>query len=374
MEASDTVSIKKIAIIGAGISNLTFLHSLKKNDKVEIHIFERSKVLSGRAATRKRNEYYFDNGANFFEAIDPKIQNIIHNQLSTENLVEIRKPIFQFDKNFKIDFDENNSREHNTFSKYTYKQGINHLGNLLLKNVKINYNLQFSKNITKIKQLGNNNWQLFCENEDLGIFDYIIFGVPSPNIARVLLNSEFNQIDKEFFDKSADVLISSTYEKTFSLSIAFEKSEFNENDKNYDFSKFFALVNSDNKSSISWVCVDNEKNIGESELYKKNLILNVQMSNEFSTANHNLPNKEALKIIIENLYDFFPVLKNKKINFSDLKLWGHSFPSKKLNDNLINEFAKRNIYVIGDALLEKGKIDGAMLTGVNLYEKLSAKF
>ena len=50
------------------------------------------------------------------------------------------------------------------------------------------------------------------------------------------------------------------------------------------------------------------------------------------------------------------------------------YSSIKLNDNIVNDLAKRNIFVIGDSLLEKGKIDGAMLTGVNLYEKLSPRF
>ena len=77
---------------------------------------------------------------------------------------------------------------------------------------------------------------------------------------------------------------------------------------------------------------------------------------------------------MENLFKLLPILKNKKINFSDLKLWGHSFPSAKLSNCLIDDLAKRNFFVIGDSLLEKGKIDGSMLTGVNLYEKLSAKF
>lgn len=372
-------SNKNIALIGAGISNLTFLHSLKSMDNVKVNIFERSKVLSGRAATRKRDEYAFDNGANYFQASNPKINDIIHNQLNTEDLIEIKKQIYLFDNNYKIDFDENNCKTHNDTKKYTYKTGINFLGHLLLKNSKKDYNLQFSKNITKIIQIKNPenqeiSWQLFAENEDLGIFQYLIFGVPSPNIARVLLNSEFLEEDKQFFSKAADVLINSTYKKTFSLSIAFSKSEIPADEIDFTFSKFFALINSDKKSPIDWVCVDNAKNRGQTDLYEKNLLLNVQMSNEFSVANQNLPKEDALKIVMDNLYKLFPVLKNVKINFCDLKLWGHSFPTMKLSDKLVKELSKRNLFVIGDCLLEKGKIEGAMLTGVNLYEELFAKF
>ena len=55
---------KQIALIGAGVSNLSFLHSLKAKDNIFPNIFERSKVISGRAATRKRNNFFFDNGEN----------------------------------------------------------------------------------------------------------------------------------------------------------------------------------------------------------------------------------------------------------------------------------------------------------------------
>lgn len=372
MKSIKQLTSKKIALIGAGISNLTFLHSLKPSDNIQINIFERSKVLSGRAATRKRNDFSFDNGANFFHANDPKIKDIVLNQLSTENLIEIKKKIFKFDSNYNIDYDYENCKQLNEKNKYTYKTGINQLGHLLLGNTKIKYDLQFSKNITKIKQLENSQWKLYSENEDLGNFEYIIFGVPSPNIARVLLNSEFIENDKNFFEESAEVLINSTYKKTYSLSIAFDKSEFD--NLNTEFNKFFALVNEKKNSPIVWVCVENEKNKGNLDIYKDNLLLNVQMSNEFSVANQNLPKDEAMKIVIDNLYKLFPILVNKKINFSDLKLWGHSFPGYKLEDNFVKNMGEKNLFIIGDSLLEKGKIEGAMLTGVNLYEKLSAKF
>jgi predicted NAD/FAD-dependent oxidoreductase len=363
-------TVKNIALIGAGVSNLTFLHSLNISDNVRVNIFERSKVISGRAATRKREEFFFDNGANYFNALDQKVEDIILNKLNKENLVTIKKWIFPFDKDFNIDYDMKKAEIHNNKTKYTYKKGINHLGELLLESIKVDYDLKFSKNVTKIKQLDNKNWQLFSEKEDLGNFEYIIFGIPSPNIARVLMNSDFIEDDKEFFEKSIDAFNDNTYNKTFSLSIALEKSEINYE----EFSKFFALINSDRKNPISWVCLENEKNRGELDLYQKNIVLIVQMSNEFSIAYQNTPKEEVLILIMKDFYKLFPTLKNIKINYSDLKLWGHSLPSVKLSDKIVEDFAKKNIFIIGDSLIGKGRVDGAMLTGLDLYEKLFPKF
>jgi renalase len=363
-------NVKNIALIGAGISNLTFLHSLNINDNVKVNIFERSKVISGRAATRKRGEFFFDNGANYFNAIDPKIEDLILNKLDKENLVVIKNWIFPFDKEFNIDYDINRAKIHNDKIKYTYKSGINHLGDLLLKSTKVDFDLKLSKNVTKIKQLDNKNWQLFSEKEDLGNFEYVIFGIPSPNLARVLMNSEFIEEEKEFFLKSTDILNDNMYKKTYSLSIALEKSEINYK----EFSKFFALINSDRKSPISWVCLENEKNRGDLEIYEKNIILVVQMSNEFSTEYQNSPKEEVLILIMKDFYKLFPTLKNIRINYSDLKIWGHSLASEKLSDKIVEDFAKKKIFIIGDSLIGRGRVDGAMYTGVNLYEKLFTKF
>lgn len=371
MQATKTQSVKRIALIGAGISNLTFLYSLKPNDNIKVTIFEKSKVLSGRAATRKRGEFFFDNGANYFNALDPKVENIILNELNKENLVEIKKWIYPFDKHFNINYDQNKAKIHNEKTKYTYKSGINYLAELLLKQTKIDYELKFSTEITKIKQQNENkNWELFSEDENLGTFEYIIFGVPAPNIGRVLKISEFCEEDKKFFKKSADDLINNSYKKTFTLSIALKKSEINYE----EFSKFFALINSDRENNISWVCLENEKNRGDVDLYKKNVVLIVQMSNEFSVEYQNTPKEEVVKIIMKDFYKLFPSLENKSINFSDLKFWGHSLPAKKLGNEIVEDLAERNLFVIGDSLIGRGRVDGAMSTGVELYEKLFPKF
>lgn len=54
----------KIAIIGAGLSGLTLAHKLSAYG--QITIFEKSRGLGGRIATRRAGDYHFDHGAQFF--------------------------------------------------------------------------------------------------------------------------------------------------------------------------------------------------------------------------------------------------------------------------------------------------------------------
>lgn len=367
---SNLIKPKQIALIGIGVSNLTFLQCLKNSDNVNINIFEQSKVISGRAATRKRGEFFFDNGANYFNALDPRVEKIILKDLKQDDLVIIKNWIYPFDKNFQIDYDQKKAELHNEKTKYTYKSGIRNLAELLKDNVKITYKLNYEREITQIKQLETNEWQIFSKGEDLGIFEYLIFGVPSPNIGRLFNKSEFLENQKDFFLNSAKDLINNSYKKCFSLSLAFEKSEID-----YPkFSKFFALINSDRKSPISWVCLENEKNRGNLEMYNKHVILNIQMSSEFTIEHEFTAKEKVTDMIMEDFYKLLPELKNIKINYSDLKFWGHALPSGKLEENLVDDLARRNIYILGDSLIGKGRVDGAMQTAIDLYEKLSPKF
>lgn len=51
----------KIAVIGAGLSGLSFAHLLQ--DYAEIILFEKARGVGGRMSTRRAEPYCFDHGA-----------------------------------------------------------------------------------------------------------------------------------------------------------------------------------------------------------------------------------------------------------------------------------------------------------------------
>ena len=56
----------KIAIIGAGLAGLTAAHDLKEHASVTL--YEKSRGVGGRLATRRAEPFAFDHGAQFFKA------------------------------------------------------------------------------------------------------------------------------------------------------------------------------------------------------------------------------------------------------------------------------------------------------------------
>ena len=68
--------MKKIAIIGAGLSGLVVAKTLGRHN--EIHIFEKSRGVGGRMSTRYADPFQFDHGAQFFMARSQQFKEFVN--------------------------------------------------------------------------------------------------------------------------------------------------------------------------------------------------------------------------------------------------------------------------------------------------------
>jgi predicted NAD/FAD-dependent oxidoreductase len=118
------------------------------------------------------------------------------------------------------------------------------------------------------------------------------------------------------------------------------------------------------------LCIENEKGKDLGDKF----VLIVQMSEEFSIKyeKENLDN--VVQIIVERLEKLLPELKGCENLFVDLKLWGHALPKNKVTDETVRILSENNLYLIGDCLIGKGRIDGSIISGFELYDNLKAKF
>ncbi|OYY81101.1 MAG: hypothetical protein B7Y34_04835 [Methylophilales bacterium 16-45-9] len=77
--------MKKVAIIGAGLSGLTLAQQIV--DIAEVTIFEKFHQVSGRMAAREHLPFVFDHGAQFFTVKYPEFADVIHH-LKEANVVD----------------------------------------------------------------------------------------------------------------------------------------------------------------------------------------------------------------------------------------------------------------------------------------------
>jgi renalase len=372
MESIKNIATKKIAVIGGGVSSLSFLYSIKATDKVSIDLFERSLALLGRVSTRKTEGFIYDNGANYLSTSNQRVLNTILNELNTDELITIKKWVYGFDKNNVINYDLKEAESHNKMVKYNYKSGFNKLGNLLFEKIKkedINFNFSFDvEKLTKDEQ----GWEIHSKGSKSGYYDYIIFGTPAFNVAKVFKKSDFKIKEEEEFFKNyaANKLSEVKHKKIYSLSIAFEANDSLENLNNLNF---YALINSDREHPVSWISVENEKEGRVPEGKKNSLCLIVQMSEDFSEKYALIDKSAVTGKIVEEIQKLLPNLINTNILFSNLKLWGLALPKNSIENSLLEQLKEKNLFIIGDSILGKGRVDGAMLTGFELYDYISQK-
>jgi photolyase PhrII len=69
-------SAPKVAVIGAGVAGLMAARTLNDHG-LEVQLFEKSRGLSGRAATRRVDEFQYDHGAQYFTARHPVFRRYV---------------------------------------------------------------------------------------------------------------------------------------------------------------------------------------------------------------------------------------------------------------------------------------------------------
>jgi len=94
------------------------------NKPFDIKILEKSSKIGGRVTSNARHGFIYDHGANYFNfdgLTNPSyIENIIKKELPTQDLTQILKGLFLFDKQSKI----YPPPKGDTSLKFSYKQGI----------------------------------------------------------------------------------------------------------------------------------------------------------------------------------------------------------------------------------------------------------
>ncbi len=217
-----------IAIIGAGLSGLTVANRLK--NIADITLFEKSRGVSGRMATRRAEPYFFDHGAQFFKARTDAFQSFIAPMIDS-GIVAV------WDAHF-VEFLDGAITQKRQWGKdsphYVSVPGMNALAKHLSQELTVHCGTHVHS-ITK----QSDKWLLHGEQDQLlGTFDWVISSLPAEQAATLLPSSLV------FYQQVKSVNMKSC----FSLMLGFE------DDLALDFDA--ALVYGED---ISWISVNSSK-------------------------------------------------------------------------------------------------------------------
>lgn len=328
---------KKIAIIGAGIAGLTIANKLAQN--YQVTIFDKSRGVGGRMATRRSENYHFDHGAQFFTAKTNQFQKFCHKAMADDIITPWQCKLAKINNGAIIDDNVNKN-----YPYYVAKPQMNNLCKYLSKDLPVILqttilNLNFK----------NNKWSLITDNknpalitENLDDFDGVILAIP-PQQALTILPENFINYD---LVKNTKML------GCFTLMLGLKKA----------LNLSFNAANVEN-SIIQWLAINNSK-----PQRPNNSALVIHSDNHWAEENI----EEDLAIIKEkliiNLQKIIAINK-ADIIYQNIHRWRYATSLTKSSKKSLFD-AKLKLGVCGDWLIG-AKVENAFLSASDLADKIS---
>ncbi|MBS1708925.1 MAG: FAD-dependent oxidoreductase [Armatimonadetes bacterium] len=320
----------RVAVVGAGIAGLAAARRLR-SDGIESVVFEKSRGVGGRAATRRIGDYTFDHGATSVAPRHTKIENVLLYELDTTDLVEVSKPIWTHGSGRVAPGDP---RGH--LQRFCYSKGLNTLGKLLAEGLDVRQEV-------KVEGLARQGSGYVVEGEH---FDAVVLTPPLPQVT-VLLDSlgESRQFDKVFYRSCISVMLGYGVEADL---------------------PYFATIDPDQRMPLAWLSVESVKCPGSRAPQGKTAIV-AQMSADYSK--WNLDHADD-RIVNDVLVDIERLL-GKQFETPEVACvhrWRYSQPETTAAFDSVNRPGS-TLIIAGDGVAQ-GRIEHAYESGLAAAERL----
>jgi predicted NAD/FAD-dependent oxidoreductase len=345
---------KRIAIIGAGLSGLAAAFRLSGSGAA-VQIFEKSKGLSGRAASRSKNGCRYDYGANYFKVSSNEVARLLFQSLPTDGLCRIVGDVDTFDEAAVVTPGDPGQ---NAGAKWSYRDGINTIGKRLVEGA----GLEVVRDtlVTKLIRCGG-KWSLATAGGIVGEgFDGVILTPPAPQT--ILLLESCQEIASDLKAALLAELGRSRYHSQFTVVLNFAGTSALSRGA-------FALINSDRRHDLAWISHENKKPghvpAGES-------LFVVQMSPCWTERHYESPSEEVIATALEKAA---PFLEGNllPLNWSDFQRWRYAHPFTAADPGKMRPAAAIGLYFAGDTFIGKGRVPGAIETGFAVAQEIKGE-
>ncbi len=141
-----------VAIIGAGCSGLAAAHELHDAGFV-VTLFEQSREVGGRAASRDQQGFIYDYGAQYIKSGSSVSVDLITRRFRLADLLDISKPVWIFNEEGHI---QEGDPVQNAEPKWNYRSGLNALAKRMAQGLDIRLQTRID-----YLQPGTTGWKLF---------------------------------------------------------------------------------------------------------------------------------------------------------------------------------------------------------------------
>jgi predicted NAD/FAD-dependent oxidoreductase len=346
-----------LAIVGAGLSGLAAAYALR-DAPFEVTIFEKSRGVSGRAATRRRDGVCYDHGANHFKTKTERLRTLVQEELSTDALVEIESDVWTFDESGEI---EAGDPEKNEEPKWTYRDGISRLGKLLAEAA--GAAPQFETRVTLLAR-GPDGWTLTdAGGSEHGSFEAILLTPPAPQTAALLKAGRFDDALRE---RLIEALAPASYRTQLTLVLAYRRRVERP-------PGCYALLNTDGAHPVAWLGFEDDKPGRIPEDHAVQSLLVAQMAPDWSRPRFR-SDLDALASEAATLVGDLLDEDTRRPLWADKQGWRYALPEAAADTDALAEGAEAGLFFAGDALEGSGRVGVAVESGLEAAERVRPFF
>ncbi len=166
----------RVAVIGAGIAGLTLAREL--GERADVRVFEKSRGVGGRMATRRADPYQFDHGAQFFTARSDEFIRFV------EPFVE-RGQVARWEATFVEIVDGRIASRREWADGPAHYVGVPRM-NALARQLARGVDIELRTRVSAIDPAPN-GWRLRDERGDaVGQFDWVVVAIPAAQALELL--------------------------------------------------------------------------------------------------------------------------------------------------------------------------------------------
>ncbi|MDN5272989.1 FAD-dependent oxidoreductase [Chloroflexus sp. MS-CIW-1] len=340
--------VKRVAIVGAGVAGLAAARSLvdAHTDIVPV-VFEKSRGVGGRAATRRIGDFCFDHGAQYVKVPTPAIRDLI---VATGDAVTIDRPVWTFTRSNTIAPGDVALADE---QKWTWPTGITRLAKYLASGIDV----RIETTVASLNREGD-AYRLFADDgQVLGNFAAVVLTAPAPQSAAILMAGNFSEAND-----LVEALQAVQYRRSISITVAFPQRP---------VVPWYALVNVDRQHTISWLACEHDK---PNRAPPDHGLLIAQMSDAWATAHWDELQKgtytlsDAPSPVIEALADIESLIGDLGAPYwINVQRWRYALP-----DTATPLRSYERIVLAGDLTGGQGRVHLAIESGWQAANQIRA--
>ncbi|WP_338728300.1 FAD-dependent oxidoreductase [Haladaptatus sp. DJG-WS-42] len=340
-----------LAVVGAGAAGCGVAYALREAD-FDVTIFEKSRGVGGRAATRRRNGCYYDLGANYIKPADDRTETLL-TSLGTDGLVDIDAPVWTHDASGQI---RRGDREE--AHKWSYETGLTQFAKRLLGEAAAT--VEKGVEIARLERTADGDWagwQLFDTTDTaVGRFETVILTPPAPQTSGILRRSQWIDARRRQLVEAIDAV---PYRTIRSVLL------------HYPFSievPYYALVNGDREHPVGWLsreeCKPGHVPDGES-------LLVVQLSPAWSEEHYDLPTERAGRRVAQLVAVLLDDSRLADPDWVDTQGWRYALPDVRVDEETVRSAEDEGLFFAGDWVVGEGRVHAAFWNGVSVGERVA---